>query len=240
MNGTSYTFRDKGTIMVSTELRLKELLRERRWTTKVLAGKTGMSESYLTHIKNGTRRWNEDALDKISRAFEIAPTDLLAYKKARTDATELRIAGTEALPAQKQLQVVPVLGRLPSEPTPYANQLIQQETGYGKVFVPVFDSEDVGMFSYCVQDMTMAPMFMQGDFLLISPEKWTRSGDIAAVEYALGGNTVRSVAKITYMDEFIVLDAVNHKAPPVALVRGKDHFRVIGKVIYRYQNFANN
>ena len=50
--------------MSSTELRVKELLRERGWTTKVLAEKTGLSESYLTHIKNGTRRWNEDALKK--------------------------------------------------------------------------------------------------------------------------------------------------------------------------------
>ena len=31
--------------MVSTELRIKELLRERGWTTKVLSEKTGMSES---------------------------------------------------------------------------------------------------------------------------------------------------------------------------------------------------
>jgi len=35
----------------STALRVKELLREKGWTTKVLAEKTGMSESYLTHIK---------------------------------------------------------------------------------------------------------------------------------------------------------------------------------------------
>ena len=62
--------------MVSTRLRVKELLRERRWTTKVLAEKTGMSESYLTHIKNGTRRWNEDALRKLAIAFELEPIDI--------------------------------------------------------------------------------------------------------------------------------------------------------------------
>jgi transcriptional regulator with XRE-family HTH domain len=62
--------------MSSTELRVKELLRERGWTTKVLAEKTGMSESYLTHIKNGTRRWNEDALKKLANAFGTHPVDL--------------------------------------------------------------------------------------------------------------------------------------------------------------------
>ena len=34
-------------ISVSTQLRVKELLREKGWTTKILAEKTGMSESYL-------------------------------------------------------------------------------------------------------------------------------------------------------------------------------------------------
>ena len=64
----------------STELRVKELLREKGWTTKVLAEKTGMSESYLTHIKNGTRRWNEDSLRKLANAFEVSPIDLFAQR----------------------------------------------------------------------------------------------------------------------------------------------------------------
>ena len=69
----------------STQLRVKELLREKGWTTKVLAEKTGMSESYLTHIKNGTRRWNEDCLKKLAGAFELTPTDLFAQRRPRTD-----------------------------------------------------------------------------------------------------------------------------------------------------------
>ena len=69
----------------STELRVKELLRERGWTTKILAEKTGMSESYLTHIKNGTRRWNEDSLRKLAVAFELSPIELFAQRRKRTD-----------------------------------------------------------------------------------------------------------------------------------------------------------
>ena len=72
----------------STELRVKELLREKGWTTKVLAEKTGMSESYLTHIKNGTRRWNEDSLRKLADAFEISPVELFAQRRPRTDNVE--------------------------------------------------------------------------------------------------------------------------------------------------------
>ena len=43
---------------------------------------------------------------------------------------------------------------------------------------------------------------------------------------------------ITQKLDFIVLEAVNHKNPPIALVRGKDHFRIIGRVIQRHQRFA--
>jgi len=69
----------------STTLRVKELLREKGWTTKILAEKTGMSESYLTHIKNGTRRWNEDSLRKLANAFEMSPIELFAQHRQRTD-----------------------------------------------------------------------------------------------------------------------------------------------------------
>jgi hypothetical protein len=44
--------------------------------------------------------------------------------------------------------------------------------------------------------------------------------------------------KITYTEDFIVLETVNHKQPPIALVRGKDHFRVIGRVVTRVQKLA--
>jgi len=44
--------------------------------------------------------------------------------------------------------------------------------------------------------------------------------------------------QVSYMDDFIVLESLNHKKSPVALVRGKDNFRIIGKVLYRYQKLG--
>ena len=83
----------------------------------------------------------------------------------------------------------------------------------------------------------MAPTFSKGDYLVISPETWTRSGDVAAVEYG-NDKPVRAIMQVTYMEEFMVLESVSHKSAPVALVRGKDNFRVIGKVIARYQRLS--
>ncbi len=227
--------------MISTRLRVKELLRERRWTTKVLAEKTGMSESYLTHIKNGTRRWNEDALRKLAEAFELDPTDLFAHRGQIGGASlggVVAIADSEeATEGEMKLKVVPVVGEIPSEPSDYNNRVCKVTTGYKDVFVPVFGREGDAMFCYCVGDNGMAPNFIKNDYLIVQPSVWTRSGDIVAVEY---GTTepIKEIMQVNYMDDFIVLESVNHKKPPVALVKGKDSFRIIGKVVYRYQKLA--
>jgi phage repressor protein C with HTH and peptisase S24 domain len=219
---------------ISTELRVKELLRERGWTTKVLSEKTGMSESYLTHIKNGTRRWNEDALCKLSGAFEIHPTDLFAQRKSRTDDVEQKVKMPQSTEADLQVNVVPVMGDIPASPSPYNNQLMQVTSGYKDVFVPILNTKDDSMFSYCIENNSLAPTYVKGDYLIISPEAWTRSGDIAAVEYG-NDKPVKAIMQVTYLDDFVVLESVNHKNAPTALIKGKDHFRIIGRVIFRYQ-----
>ena len=226
--------------MSTTQLRVKELLRERGWTTKVLAEKTGMSESYLTHIKNGTRRWNEDSLRKLSMAFDLSPIDMFVHKKSRTDNISSSVKMPKEADIDLQLKAVPVVGQIPANPNPYNNQMIQVTSGFKDVFVPVFNIEDDAMFCLYVKNNSMAPNFIKGDYLIISPEAWTRSGDIAAVEYTANNNTnpTRAIMQITYMDDFIVLESVNHKSSPIALVKGKDNFRVIGKLIYRYQKLG--
>lgn len=223
--------------MSSTALRVKELLREKGWTTKILAEKTGMSESYLTHIKNGTRRWNEDSLRKLANAFEISPIDLFAQRRQRTDNIDSSVSLPEESGVELKVHVVPVVGEIPSNPSPYNNQLMQVTTGYKDVFVPVLNSSDTAMFALCVENNLMAPAFVKGDYLIVSPEIWTRSGDIAAVEYGNDAQ-IKAIMQVTYTEDFIVLESVNHKNPPIALIRGKDHFRIIGRVIQRHQKLA--
>lgn len=223
---------------LSTELRVKELLREKGWTTKVLAEKTGMSESYLTHIKNGTRRWNEDSLRKLANAFEMSPVDLFMQRRKRTDNVDNNVSLPEKTDVDLRLGVIPVVGEIPSNPSPYTNQLMQITSGYKDVFVPTLNSMDSLMFALVVDTNAMAPVFMKNDLLIISPETWTRNGDIGAVEY---GNdiTKKAIMKVTYTEEFIVLSPLNYKDAPVALIRGKDYFKNIGKVIQKIQNFNN-
>lgn len=223
----------------STALRVKELLRQNGWTTKILAEKTGMSESYLTHIKNGTRRWNQDSLERLALAFGVSPLDLFAQQRQRGEEVMSSVVIPENSEANVKVQVVPVVGDIPSQPSAYNNQVMQITTGCRDLFVPVANRLDSSMFALKLGNNQLAPVFEKNDLLIVSPEVNSRSGDIAAVEYGNGTNLIKAIVKLTFTDEFIVLESVNSKQSPIALVRNKDHFRIIGRVIERHQNFVD-
>ncbi len=250
--------------MPCTDLRVRELLKERSWTTKVLAEKTGMSESYLTHIKNGTRRWNEDSLKRISEAFELEPVSLLAsYKqkdnrfidqgvsvKAAIGATSLvGVKGAslvtesscseilEEVPTKVVIKKVPMMGEIPSYPSEYNNKSSQVTTGYKEMFVPVVGLEGTDIFCIVVENQSMSPRFMKGDCLIIVPGIVAISGDLVAVEYKTD-KLYKQIMQVSFAENLIMLEFVNHKQPPVALVKNRDYCRIIGKVSYIYQKHS--
>ena len=224
--------------MSSTKLRVKELLRERRWTTKVLAEKTGMSESYLTHIKNGTRRWNEDALRKLSEAFNLNPVDLFANKNvANSFCKEISCfeSNLETTSGSSKVRLIPVVSEIPSNPSVYNNQQLQLLNGNNGKYSAAINTNDEDAFCLEITTDSMTPRFLKGDQLVISPSLWTRSGDMVAVEFELEGKVNKGVFIVNYMDDFVILESVNHREVPIALIKGKDTFKIIGKVIWRYQ-----
>lgn len=219
-----------------TELRVKELLREKRWTTKMLAEKTGMSESYLTHIKNGTRRWNEDILKRLAEAFEIHPVELFSARKKSVFPKERELKrdliDTGAITIAPKL--VPVMREIPAHPSPYNNQLMQVTSGCKDIFVPVIGFDDADIFCVRIDNNNLRPQFVKGDYLIVSPAADISSGDVVAVEYGEHTQT-RAFMQVSYVEDFIILETLNHKQAPVALTKGKDTYRFIGKVVMRYQ-----
>ncbi len=93
------------------------------------------------------------------------------------------------------------------------------------------------MFCLSIENQSMAPRFVKGDLVVISPSEKVESGDIAAVEYQLDGKTVKKIVIVNLPDDLILLESVNYKQTPVALIRSKDRFRIIGKVICSYQRY---
>lgn len=229
--------------MTSTALRVKELLKEFGWTTKVLAEKTGMSESYLTHIKNGTRRWNEDALKKIAEAFEKNPVELFQYRakdltpqpnQYHTDIVSTYRSAQERF--AHSIVKVPVLREIPDVADPELYRQMQALSGVENVFVPVVDSKDPAIFALQVDSNTLAPRFIKGDLLIVSPKATVASGDCVVLEYKYDRVT-RGVMVISYMDDVVVLEHPHHKFPPIAMTRSDHYVKIVGKVVLRYQKF---
>ena len=221
----------------ATDLRVKELLREKRWTTKMLAEKTGMSESYLTHIKNGTRRWNEDILKRLAEAFDLFPTELFSIcKKSSNERRERLVAKKEAsAPSVTVPSLVPVMKEIPAHPSPYTNQVTQITSGCKDMFVPVIGCFDSDAFCIKLDANTLRPEFARGDLFIVSPAAEVQSGDLVAVEFNAAGRPVRQFMYISFVEGFVILEAPNHRHSPLALAKGKDPYRIIGKVIYLYQ-----
>jgi len=229
--------------MTSTALRVKELLKEFGWTTKVLAEKTGMSESYLTHIKNGTRRWNEDALKKIAEAFEKNPVELFQYRakdlapqpnQYHTDIVSTYHSAQEKFASN--ITKVPVLREIPDVADPELYRQMQALSGAENVFVPVADAKDPAIFALQVENNSLAPRFIKGDLLIVSPKAPVASGDCVVLEYK-HDRIFRGVMVISYMDDVVVLEHPHHKFPPLALTRSDHYVKIVGKVVLRYQKF---
>ena len=64
----------------------------------------------MTHIKNATRRWNEDSLRKLANAFEVSPIDLFAQRRKRTDDIDNNVSMPEKSDVQLKVHIVPVVG----------------------------------------------------------------------------------------------------------------------------------
>lgn len=229
--------------MTSTALRVKELLKEFGWTTKVLAEKTGMSESYLTHIKNGTRRWNEDALKKIAEAFEKNPVELFQHRiKSLTpqpNQYHAEIASTYRSAQERfahSIVKVPVLREIPDAADPELYSQMQALSGVENIFVPVVDAKDPAIFALQVENNSLAPRFIKGDLLIVSPKAPVVSGDCVVLEYK-HDRVLRGVMVISYMDDVIVLEHPHHKFPPIAMTRSDHYVKIVGKVVLRYQKF---
>lgn len=207
----------------STRLKIKEFLRERQWTTKVLSEKTGMSESYLTHIKNGTRRWNEDALDKISQAFEINFNQLLENHGYAAAAI---YDPAHVASANQKVKMIPVVGEIPSNPNEYTNKLTQITTGFKDQAIPVANINDNAMFALCTK---------LGDYFIISPSSYVKSGDYVAVQFGKD-EPIKMIAKITYTKDKATLESIDKSKAPIVLSLKEENFKIVGKVICRHQH----
>jgi len=61
--------------------KLKELRKEKNWTTKEMATKIGISQGYYCMLENGSRRLYYDIAKKIATIFNLKPDDIFYTNK---------------------------------------------------------------------------------------------------------------------------------------------------------------
>lgn len=225
--------------MFSTTLRVKELLKECGWTTKTLSEKTGISESYLTHIKNGTRRWNEDALERISKALSKEPCEMFySATKCKTKNDLPKVNWEEIKKTQKKVSEkilrIPVLSKLPS--CCELNDIFISEAIKKGKSLPVLEIPHRYSFFYRIPNNRMLPTFSKGSYILISPSSNKEDDCIAVIEQNESGSTFVEIKSIAYSKNFITLRPVSDKGSTIFL-NSKDQFKIVGKVVQYIQKF---
>ena len=227
--------------MVSTKLRLRELLVERRWTIKRLSGKTGLSESYLTHLKNGTRRWNEDTLARLAVAFGLDPTDIFAFRTPPSKKGNKPSFISERAGKEDVVTHIPIIEKIPSHPAELSSDEDYAAVGFTGFTFPAFNMSGKASFGLRIKEDVYEPFLQVDDMLVFSPEVWSKTGDLVATEFysKKEEKLIIALARVNYLDDFVLIECIHkkYKNEPLALIRGKDHFRVIGKVIARYQKY---
>lgn len=68
--------------------RIKQMRLARGWSVEVLAGKVGMSRSYVSEIENGKKNVNNVRLGAFAKAFGVSPIDLIDDDSVGSDIIE--------------------------------------------------------------------------------------------------------------------------------------------------------
>jgi SOS-response transcriptional repressor LexA len=111
---------------------------------------------------------------------------------------------------------------------------MQVTTGYKGIFVPLLNNVDTNAFCVHLEHNNMAPRFNRGDYIVISPNAPVASGNLVAAEYTTD-RTIKTIVQVNFIGDLIILEPANHKGAPVTFLRSRNAFRVIGRVLYRYQ-----
>jgi transcriptional regulator with XRE-family HTH domain len=57
--------------------RVREVRHERGWTQEQLAFEAGVKRAYLSEIENGQRNVSLDVVEKLSKALDVSPHNLM-------------------------------------------------------------------------------------------------------------------------------------------------------------------
>ena len=143
---------------------LRQLRIQANYTLDELAQVANLSPSYLSRLENGTRRLNEDILQRLSIALSCSPNELLPYTVNNNVTSISNHKKNERNNYSVDLPVYRLLGDSNSNSGSIDATLAQE-------WIPRIPelSGVANAFSCCVESSCWSPRYMDGDKILVHP-----------------------------------------------------------------------
>lgn len=194
--------------------RIRKLREAKRWTLEETGSKAGIHLSHLQKIEIGERGGSLPVLKKIAKVLGVT----LAYL----------LGDEETPPSPMRIRHIPLVSRVPAgDPKDYTDR--DYPTGWADEFVPCpEDVNDRSAFALKVEGESMAPLFKEGDILIVAPNEELKDG--APVVYRLKDETCTVKNYHQGENQEVILCPENLKTGGVQVFKPKD-FRWIYRVV---------
>ena len=200
---------------------LREKRKEKGHTAREVAAMAGVSEVYVLYIEKSKRNPTFDVLSKIIKALNIRWKDFL-IKTGYIQGSSLSV-----VPMGK-LRKIPIISFVNAGKFDYQdiinycanNECIETDVP-GK-----------NIFALEVACDSMEPMFMEGDIIIVDPDKEAAVNDFVVVKNGFNETTLKQLKK--YGDSW-VLHPLNPKYEDIVGKEGE--FQVIGKIVKKEKRF---
>lgn len=211
-----------------------EQLRQRRLQTQLqqaqLAGKVGVTASYISLLESGKRPPPSDEVTRsIERALGLAANDLVRLAHLERTPSDIRaqmdlerfyregIPHKPARPVDDSTSAIDFLRSIPlinkvaaGYPSDFTDK--GYPVGIADEYVSVPDIDDTNAFAVSVVGDSMEPRLHEGDVLIISPGEPVGQGDICFVRIDENGETSSTIKQVWHDDETNVrLESFNPK-----------------------------
>jgi transcriptional regulator with XRE-family HTH domain len=140
-------------------------------TLEELSDISELSPSYLSRLESGTRRLNVDTIDRLSKALQCNPSDLLVTGErwGQIQAGVYTAPRPQALGLYQSREPFAPTGKLPIYGPSADNGTINFSTNIGFTACPAELAGVPGGFALRIADDVMAPRYRKGDLVFIHP-----------------------------------------------------------------------
>jgi len=195
--------------------------KERKLSLRELSRRTGISYSHIHRLSQGLCKPTINTILKIAEALGAKEEALRLF--LGLEPAEPEPVVETATPLPPGLRLIPIVAEVPcGEP------IEVEEARHGYVLHPSDEAKGVS-FAIRARGDSMAPLIMDGDFLLVRQQNTAVNGDIVVVVMETASGWESTVKRYRVRNGEVVLESLNPEYPPIPL-RGT-RARIIGKVV---------